>query len=47
MFNVATSRKAFVVAVPVGAAASEYTVINAISAKLATVSGVSIATLTV
>ena len=47
MFSVDTSRKAFVVAVPVGASSSEYTVINAISAKLATVSGVSIATLTV
>ena len=46
-FNTTNSKKAFVVAVPVGEAASEYTAINAIIAKIELVTGKTIADLAV
>ena len=47
MFNVATGRKGFVIAVPNAAGAGAYTIINSIITKLAAVSGRTVAALTV
>jgi hypothetical protein len=47
MFNTANSRKAFVIAVPLGAVASEYVAINAIINKMEVVTGKTVADLAV